>query len=637
MTLPTHHALLEDWHHRAGTEQHQQLKQALAALADCPAPPSGAVTGDQAAAVLLNLRIDCDSLLAALLSDARLIELLPIASLTTTYNPIVARLVKDARWLNATTLFQPEAHASADQSERIRRMLLATTHDVRAVLIHLAYRIITLRQLTILPLAMRQAIAQETLAVHAPLASRLGISQFKWELEDLAFRALQPDTYRDIARGLMENRARREARVERFLVKLRTLLKAHDITAEVSGRPKHIYSIFNKMRRKSLTLAELYDLLAVRVTVHNVSECYLVLGLVHNQWSAIPKEFDDYIANPKENGYQSLHTVVISDTGERLEIQIRTQAMHEFAELGVAAHWRYKEGGRHHAASEKAIASLRRLLAHDASTGELAQAFQTELFSDRVYALTPQGQIIDLIKGATALDFAYAIHTDIGHACRGAKINGLLKPLTTPLRTGDCVAILTHKQSKPNRNWLDTNLGYLKTPKALNKVRAWFRNHDKTRHLMAGKQLLDKAVKRLKLTTWSWPTLLSKLDYADRESVWTALGSGQLSIAQVLAALPQRPAADTVRTSTKTPQTQHAQVRVAGIDGVKIVLAQCCQPAPPAAVSAYVTARKGIVIHRQDCPNLEALPPAQQQRLLPACWQPWQAVRETSRRLNCTT
>ncbi len=575
--------------------------------------------GEDVATILMAVHIDVETILAALLSDSRLEGFLDGKTITDQFGPVVASLIKDVQWLNNVSIYSPEMANQPNQSEILRRMLLAMTHDVRAVLIKLAYRIQRLRGLSREDEDIRHFIARETLDIYAPLSNRLGISQFKWELEDLAFRYLEPEHYQSIAQSLADSRNQRETCIATFLQTLREVLEQHGIQAKVYGRPKHIYSIWCKMRRKQLSIADLYDLLAVRVIVQDLAACYTVLGLAHAEWQYIPKEFDDYIANPKENGYQSLHTVVLDRQGNRIEIQIRTKAMHEFAELGVAAHWRYKEGGHYNAATEKNIASLRQLL-EERTHDNLLESFHTELFSDRVFVLTPAGKLIDLIKGATPLDFAYAIHTDVGHSCRGAKVNGQIKPLTYALQSGEQIEIITVKNGHPSRNWLDPNLGYLKTPRAIGKVKNWFKQQELSDNVVAGKSLLDKESKRLGLKHVELADLVKHFKMADAEHLYQALGRGDINNRQLAAAL-KIPELAPVSIKLTTPKANpKSGVTVADMDNVVTTLAHCCSPVKGDDIVGFISHRRGITIHRQDCDNILHLTSEQQAHLVKAEW-----------------
>ena len=584
--------------------------------------------GEDVATILMAVHIDLESIIAALLSDSRMEGQLDQTAINQQFGPVVASLVQDVQWLNKVSIYSPEMANQPNQSEILRRMLLAMTHDVRAVLIKLAFRIQRLRGLGREEDDIRRFIARETLDIYAPLANRLGISQFKWELEDLAFRYLEPEQYRDIAQSLADSRGQRETCIAEFLQTLRDVLALHNIQAKVYGRPKHIYSIWCKMRRKGLSIADLYDLLAVRVIVDDLTACYTVLGLAHSEWQYIPKEFDDYIANPKENGYQSLHTVVLDQQGNRIEIQIRTKAMHEFAELGVAAHWRYKEGSHFNAATEKNIASLRQLLeerVHD----NLLESFHTELFSDRVFVLTPAGKLIDLIKGATPLDFAYAIHTDVGHCCRGAKVNGQIKPLTYALKSGEQVEIITVKNGHPSRNWLDPNLGYLKTPRAIGKVKSWFKQQELSDNIAAGKSALDKESKRLGIKHVELGDLLKHFKIADAEHLYQAIGRGDINNRQLAAAL-KIPELAPVSIKLATPKTSpKSDVTVADMDNVVTTLAHCCSPVKGDDIVGFISHRRGITIHRRDCDNIRHLSPEQQSHLVKAEWSGGHSARHS--------
>ncbi|MDD5229493.1 MAG: HD domain-containing protein, partial [Methylococcales bacterium] len=431
----------------------------------------------EVASILMGYNVDLKTILAAILSDPRLITLPEKPNIAAEFGDTVLGLVQDVNWLNNIRVYTPEMANQPNQAETLRRMLLSMTNDVRAVLIKLAYRIQRLRNLPKEPQEIRHFIAQETLDIYAPIANRLGVHQFKWELEDMAFRYLDPITYRNIAHSLAVNRAGRESSIQNFISLLQQTLAKEGITCQCYGRPKHIYSIWKKMQRKNSGIDELYDLLAVRVIVDTLTHCYTVLGIVHSLWRTLPKEFDEYIANPKENGYQSLHTVILDTQENRIEVQIRTQAMHDYAELGVAAHWSYKEGGKQSATMEKSVATLRKLLEekHSSDSDTAGEEFRSRLFSDRVYVLTPAGRLVDLVKGSTPLDFAYAVHTELGHRCRGAKVNGRIVPLTYTLNSGEQIEILTVKEIVPNRNWVDSNLGYLKSPRAIQKVKNWFK------------------------------------------------------------------------------------------------------------------------------------------------------------------
>jgi GTP pyrophosphokinase len=604
----------------------EQINRALAIIAQIPEDPHYfRPKGVDVAAILMDFYVDLDTILAAILSDPRLANLNPKLDIKQQFGVTVTTLVDDVNWLNKLTVYSLEMTDQPNQTETLGRMLLSMTQDVRAVLIKLAYRLQRLKVLPRESYELRRFIAQETLDIYAPIANRMGIHQLKWELEDMAFRYLKPQSYRRIAKSLTDNRVQRENCINSFIALLHGKLAEEGITAEICGRPKHIYSIWKKMRRKQLDIDELYDLLAVRVIVDNLTSCYATLGVVHSLWQTVPKEFDDYIANPKENGYQSLHTVIIDADGNRIEVQIRTQQMHDFAELGVAAHWSYKEGGKHDAAIEKNIASLRKLLDETSSRKEgsdetLSESFRSELFNDRVYVLTPAGKLIDLVKGSTPLDFAYAIHTEIGHRCRGAKVNGRIVPLTYALKSGEQVKILTAKEGGPNHNWIDPNLGYLKTSAAISKIKSWFKNQQQAQNIAAGKAILDKETQRLGLKMLNLTELVKHFHQPDTDKLLEAIGRSDINSRQ-LAAFFKVPELE-----APSPAVQHKKTSgksVISVDGINNVLtsfAQCCSPVQGNDIIGYISHKKGITIHRQDCENILHLDPEKQAQLIPVNW-----------------
>lgn len=601
----------------------EQINRALAIIAQIPEDPHYfRPKGDEVATVLMELNIDLDTILAAILSDPRLAALEPKPDIKGMFGETVATLVNDVNWLNKIAVYSLEMTDQPNQTEILRRMLLSMTQDVRAVLIKLAYRVQRLKVLPRESYEMRHFIAQETLDIYAPIANRMGIHQLKWELEDMAFRYLEPQAYLRIAKSLSDNRAQRENCINGFINLLQQKLADEAIFAKIYGRPKHIYSIWKKMQRKQLDIDELYDLLAVRVIVDNLTACYATLGVVHSLWQTVPKEFDDYIANPKENGYQSLHTVIIDADGNRIEVQIRTRQMHDFAELGVAAHWSYKEGGKHDTAIEKNIASLRKLLEEKDSDEALSENFRSELFNDRVYVLTPAGKLIDLVKGSTPLDFAYAIHTEIGHRCRGAKVNGRIVPLTYALKSGEQVKILTAKEGGPNHNWIDLNLGYLKTSAAIGKVKSWFKNQQQTQNIVMGKAILDKESQRLGLKNIALEELAKHFHQPDTDKLLEAIGRSDITIGQ-LSTFFKIPELETsaAPAQRKKPEPEGKSViSVEGIDNVMTSLAHCCSPIQGNDIIGYISHKKGITIHRADCENILHLGPEKQPQLISVSW-----------------
>jgi len=549
--------------------------------------------------------------------------------------------------------------SGSDQQEMRRKMLLAMAADLRIVLLRLASRLQSLRWYTHIARNCPPAFAQETLELYTPLANRLGIWQLKWEMEDLALRALEPQTYKDIAARLEEKRVEREAFIQQVVQTLQQALHAQHITAEVNGRPKHIYSIWNKMRNKRLDFARLYDLRALRVIVDDERACYGVLALVHSLWTPVPEEFDDYISRPKPNGYRSLHTVVQDAHGKAFEVQIRTRAMHEFAEYGMAAHWRYKEagpkGGQVAASSgyDQKVAWMRQLLAwdHAASTGQnsaqthdaagaaaeasngapaaqatptahTARAHQTEA---RIYVMTPQARVIELPEGATPIDFAYALHTDLGHRCRGARVNGQMVPLLTRLKTGQTVEITAAKSGGPSRDWLNPQLGFLNSPRARAKVRAWFNAVELQQRISQGQALVEKELQRLGKTLINLEQLAHTLGFAKADDLYVAVAKEEFSLRQIDHALRVRaPAADEAPHLTLArPQarnTAQSSVLVVGVDALLTQLARCCRPAPPDAIAGFITRGRGVSIHRTNCAAFAALQTRHPERIIPVAW-----------------
>ncbi|PID45648.1 MAG: GTP diphosphokinase [Proteobacteria bacterium] len=576
--------------------------------------------------ILRSLQVDQTTLIATLLCDTRLSEQYTLDKIATDYSETLANLVKNVRWLRG---FKPptsgETIPPPQQAERLRRMLLAMVDDVRAVLIILAWRLQHLRVLSGTASAERTIIARETMDIFAPLANRLGVSQLKWEMEDRSFHYLEPITYKRIAKSLDDRRLEREAYVERFTDELSSVLTKEGMTADIYGRPKHIYSIWRKMQRKQLTIEQLYDLRAVRVIVENVRECYNVLGLVHMHWKHVPEELDDYINHRKPNGYQSLHTVIIGPEGKYVEIQIRTREMHTFAELGVAAHWRYKEGGGNDTAMERAVASLRCLLDGEDKNEELLENFRSEIFPDRVFVLTPKGEILDLPKGATPIDFAYAIHTKVGHRCQGAKVNGRIVPLNYVLNNGEQVEILTGKHERPNRKWLKSSLGYTGSSRSRNKIKHWFRQQDHGKNREDGLTLLEQEQQRLGIKKIDLQALCKRFNQQSENELLIALGRGDISTTQLTDALDDSSSHDEAvrfrRIKVKDQGKGHG-IQVRGVSNLLVDTANCCKPVPGDEIIGYITTGRGISIHRIDCPNIceDNMTPDQIVRLVEADW-----------------
>jgi GTP pyrophosphokinase len=501
------------------------------------------------------------------------------------------------------------------QAENLRKMLLAMAEDVRVVLIKLADRIHNMRTLAALPPDKQRRIAKETLDIYAPLANRLGIWQLKWELEDLALRYLDPELYKRVAVMLDERRIDREHYLARFVEQLDTELKRIGLNAEVTGRPKHIYSIWRKMERKKIGYHQIYDLRAVRILVDSIPDCYKALGVVHGLWQYIPGEFDDYIATPKENNYQSIHTAVIGPEGKTVEVQIRTREMHERNELGVAAHWRYKEGMKDAGSLDRKVAWLRQLLEWKdevADAGDFVERFRTEMFEDRIYVFTPKGKVVDLPRGATPLDFAYHIHTEVGHRCRGAKVNGRMVQLTTPLETGQQVEIVTVKEAMPSRDWLNPHLGYLRTSRARAKVQHWFRQQDHDKKILAGRAILERELKRLGLINVSQEKLAAALDYPHPDDLFIAVAHGDIKTARYLQTAQTlqeaRPGAgEAAAVVLQKPARQKPAAggfKIQGVGNVLTHMAHCCKPVSGDEIRGYITVGRGVTIHRSDCPNI---------------------------------
>jgi GTP pyrophosphokinase len=521
------------------------------------------------------------------------------------------------------------AHGSVGGSEGLRRLLLAIIRDLRVVFILLARQLVRMRAAVHATADEQRALAQLAADIHAPLANRLGIWQLKWELEDLAFRFLQPDVYRRIAGLLDERRGDREAWIAEAKSQLAAALASAGIEAEIAGRPKHIYSIWRKMQRKGLEFSELYDVRALRVLVGSLADCYAALGAVHGLWPYIQGEFDDYIASPKGNQYQSLHTAVVGPQGQTLEVQIRSHEMHRHAELGVAAHWRYKEGGGADASFERKIAWMRQLLeAKDVRDDDAAllAGFRTEVVEDRVYLLTPKGQVLDLPRDSTVLDFAYSIHTDVGHRCRGAKVNGRIVPLTFRPATGDRIEILTGKTIEPRRDWLSAHHAFLTTHRAREKVRSWFKRVDLQQNLAAGRALLERELKRLAMTQASLDGLPERFGLKTQDELLEALALGDVGGGQIARAMHEltTPREETesvpIVPSARVPRAGHGAIVIEGVGNLLSQLARCCQPLPGDAIIGYITRGRGVSVHRCDCAQLAALRERDASRVVAVEW-----------------
>jgi GTP pyrophosphokinase len=510
-------------------------------------------------------------------------------------------------------------------NETLRKVFLAMGDDIRVVLIKLADRLHNMRTLGYMPEAKRKRIAKETLDIFAPLANRLGIWQIKWELEDLAFRYVNPEKYKEIANNLASRRKDREAEINAIEEKLIKLLLDVGIKAEITGRSKHIYSIYRKMKEKDKPFEMLMDLRGVRLMVPDIPSCYAALGVIHTHWRPIPHEFDDYIAAPKDNFYQSLHTAILYEDGKPLEVQIRTNEMHQNAEYGIAAHWRYKERGPRDQTYEQRINWLRRLMewrqdVEDAQ--EFVDGMKSDVFQDRVYIFTPRGDIIDLPSGATPIDFAYHVHTEIGHRCRGAKINTKLVSLDYSLKTGDQVEILTSKQGGPSRDWLNSNLGLVRTQRAKSKIRNWFKKQDRDQNAAQGKIMLEREIKRLGLKNVDFDQIVHSYEFKNHDDLYEAIGCGDLSLGKIINSLiADDQEAEDPLLITKPPSDKNLSsdsVTVLGLKGLLTALARCCKPAPGDDIVGYITRGRGATIHRADCPNVLRL--EDRERIVKVSW-----------------
>jgi len=520
--------------------------------------------------------------------------------------------------------WQPGEALALQQSETLRKMLLAVVSDVRLVLVRIADQLFRLREAKQSPREIQEALALEAREIYAPLANRLGVWQLKWELEDLAFRYTEPDTYTEIASTLKEKRTERVGFIDEFQDTLHRELAAEKIEAEISGRPKHIYSIYRKMQRKDRGIETLFDIRAVRLLVDTVGDCYAALGIVHNLWSYIPGEFDDYIANPKDNDYQSLHTAVVGPEGKTVEIQIRTHDMHRHAELGVAAHWRYKEGGGAPAAFDQKIRFLRQLLEPTDDGTDLLDQIRDDFFEDRVYAISPKGDVVELPANATPLDFAYHVHTQVGHRCRGAKVNGRIVPLTYHIQNGEHIEIITGSQSQPSRDWLSPKLGYLAGARARAKVRNWFRHQDRDQHMRQGREILDRELSRLNVKDVATDAIAKQLKHKDTDALSVALGAGDLTSASIATALQHirgTELPEKIRTRRqRKPDSKPDSLAISGVGDLMCNFARCCRPVPPEAIVGYITQGRGVSIHRQDCGNFLGLNKRHPERIVEISW-----------------
>ena len=540
----------------------------------------------------------------------------------------LSQIIIDLVQLGRFTLpaeWQPGEALAVEQSEALRKMLLAVVADARLVLIRVAEQLYRLRRAKKSPRQEQKALAIETREIYAALANRLGVGQLKWELEDLSLRYLDPETYKSIAKSLKEKRVEREAYIDNVISLLQTELDQQGIQAKITGRPKHIYSIWRKMQRTDRGLDSLYDIRAVRILVDDVKDCYAALGSVHNLWSYLPGEFDDYIANPKDNDYQSLHTAVVGPQSKTVEVQIRSHDMHRQAELGVAAHWRYKEGGASTAAFDHKIRFLRQLLDPSTVGEDLLAQIRDDVFEDRIYAVSPKGDVVELPAKATPLDFAYHVHTQVGHRCRGAKVNGRIVPLTYEIRNGDQIEIITGSQSRPSRDWLSPKLGFLAGARSRAKVRNWFRQQDREQHHHQGREILERELTRLNVRNVATDDIARQLKQKNTDAMYVMLGAGDLTSASIATALQHLRGTelpDKLHHRRRRPRREKtsSSVAISGIGDLMSNFARCCRPVPPEAVVGYVTQGRGVSIHRQDCRNFLDLNQRHPERIIEVSW-----------------
>lgn len=587
--------------------------------------------------ILAALNLDKNSLCAAFLSPLIEYQCLSMSYIEEHCSEAVTKLCQSVAQMDAIKTLQQQQtnQVGVNQIDNIRKMLLSMVEDIRAVVIKLAERVCHLRLVKNADEETRVLAAKESANIYAPLANRLGIGQLKWELEDISFRYLHPDVYMKIAKWLDEKRLDREQYVADFVDHIEQQMKEMGIKGTVYGRPKHIYSIWKKMQKKSLDFDQLYDVRAVRIVVDRLQDCYSALGIVHTSWKHLPNEFDDYVATPKPNGYQSIHTVVLGPQGKAVEVQIRTEQMHQDAELGVAAHWRYKEGaasGKSGQFDEK-INWLRKILQWQddvSESGEMLDELRSQVFEDRIYVFTPNGDVIDLPAGSTPLDFAYYIHSNVGHCCIGAKISGRIVPFTYRLQTGDQVEILTSKKANPSRDWLNPNLNYLHSSRARAKVQHFFKLLDRDKHLAMGKEALEGEIAKLALTKFDLLSAAQRFNLTQVDDLYAAIGAGNVKFQQVVNFLQQqdekaKPVAEIdpksiIKTSQTKTVADHSGVTVSGVGNLLTHMAKCCKPVPGDDITGFITQGRGISVHRQDCERLASALAKQPERYVDVQW-----------------
>jgi len=589
--------------------------------------------GQEMVEILQQLHMDDETLQTALVYPYCEIHKLSHEDVLERFGKNIADLVESVRKMRAINSLQSKRVTSdANQIENLRNMLLTMVEDVRAIVIKMAERICTLHRIKDEDEETRVLVAKECATIYAPLANRLGIGQLKWELEDLSFRYLHPQTYKRIASMLKEKRIDREQYIHDFVERLQGLLDKEHIKAEVIGRPKHIYSIYKKMHKKNLDFEQLFDIRALRIVADRLQDCYAALGTVHANYKHIPSEFDDYIATPKPNGYQSIHTVVVGPQGKSIEIQIRTSQMHQDAELGVAAHWKYKEGSAgKNANNDERVNWLRKILQWQeemAESGDLVEEFRSQVFDDRVYVFTPKGDVIDLPVGATPLDFAYYIHSNVGHRCTGAKINGRIVPFTYKLKNGDQVNVLTSKNGSPSRDWLHPGLGYVHASRARATIHSYFKKQDKDKNVEAGKELLERELLKVNLNVKHAADVIEKYNLKSLEDLYGAIGAGDLRVMNVINSITQIHIAPepepvipiTTRTRKVSTKKQQQAIIAEGVGNLLSQLAKCCKPVQGDAIVGYITQGKGVSVHKESCQQLENLLQQHPEREIEVSW-----------------
>ncbi|QFU23847.1 GTP diphosphokinase [Shewanella eurypsychrophilus] len=637
---------LEEWVNRyiSDTDEAQSLLELIRQVEDLMSlhsktDPILSQRARELIEILAPLNMDIETLQASVIFVAYEAGVFTKESLEETFGSGLATLVRSVETMNAIGALKinEQSRAAEPQIDNIRRMLLAMVEDVRAVVIKLAERICLLREVKNADEETRVLLAREIADIYAPLANRLGIGQLKWELEDISFRYLHPETYKDIAKQLDGKRLDRETFIDNFVKQLQERLDKDQIRAKVYGRPKHIYSIWKKMKGKDLKFDELFDVRAVRIVTDRLQDCYGALGVVHTLWHHIPREFDDYVANPKPNGYQSIHTIVVGPEGKTVEIQIRTEQMHEDAELGVAAHWKYKEGssgGSKQSGYEDKINWLRKILQWQedvAESGNLVEEVRSQVFEDRVYVFTPNGEVVDLPLGSTVLDFAYYIHSHVGHKCIGAKVDGRIVPFTYQVETGQRIEIITSKHPNPKRDWLNPHLGYIRSSRARSKIQHWFKQQDRDKNIVAGREMLETELSRAGLKLKDAQTAVERFNMVSMDDLLAGIGGGDVRLNQVVNHVQsqmrkhefsdEEAVEDLVKKGqSKVGRKGKGQVEVSGVGNLMSHIARCCQPVPGDEIFGFITKGRGISVHRADCDQVKELMRAHPERTVDVVW-----------------